>query len=148
MIRIQDDFFDNAIPIPEAGCLIWIRATYDNGYGCVWYKGKNRRAHRIAWELTYGHIPHGKFVLHHCDTPACINPRHLFLGTLGDNAIDAYKKKRRIAHLRAKITFEDAINIRKDNRNVSLIAKEYGLQPCTVRNIRANRRWKMLDDRN
>jgi hypothetical protein len=51
-------------------------------------------AHRIAWELTNGPIPAGLFVCHHCDTPGCVRPDHLFLGTAQENMQDASRKDR------------------------------------------------------
>lgn len=53
-----------------------------------------RSAHRIAWELTRGPIPHGLSVLHRCDVTLCVNPGHLFLGTQLDNMQDAARKGR------------------------------------------------------
>jgi hypothetical protein len=51
-------------------------------------------AHRFAWTLTYGPIPKGKQVLHHCDNMPCIEPLHLFLGTRSDNMRDMVVKGR------------------------------------------------------
>lgn len=51
-------------------------------------------AHRYSWMIANGPIPKGLWVLHKCDTPACINPDHLFLGTCRDNAKDCYRKGR------------------------------------------------------
>ena len=51
-------------------------------------------AHRVSWEFANGPIPENMCVLHACDTPLCVNPEHLFLGTLADNMADKEKKGR------------------------------------------------------
>lgn len=33
-------------------------------------------------------------VLHHCDTPACVNPDHLYLGGYAENAADVARRGR------------------------------------------------------
>lgn len=53
-----------------------------------------KKAHRVAWLLTYGVIPSPWFVCHHCDNPACCRPSHLFLGTSRDNTLDMVRKGR------------------------------------------------------
>lgn len=57
-------------------------------------RGKTWKVSRFAWHLTMGPIPDGKWVLHRCDTPACCNPEHLFLGTQFDNMRDMVRKGR------------------------------------------------------
>jgi hypothetical protein len=52
------------------------------------------RAPRLAWTLLRGEIPVGLSVCHRCDTPLCVNPDHLFLGTQRDNMYDAIAKGR------------------------------------------------------
>lgn len=56
--------------------------------------GKTITAHRASWLIFRGPIPPGLDVLHHCDNPPCANPRHLFLGTQGDNNRDRSAKGR------------------------------------------------------
>lgn len=51
-------------------------------------------AHRVSFSVFKGEIPPGLCVLHRCDTPMCVNPDHLFLGTQSDNMLDMYAKNR------------------------------------------------------
>ncbi len=87
-------FWDNATPEPNSGCLLWDAGLAKSGYGEVRLDGKVQTAHRVAWRLTYGEIPRGLCICHKCDVRSCINPRHLFLATVGDNNRDMWWKGR------------------------------------------------------
>jgi hypothetical protein len=81
---------------PDA-CWLWL-ASRTQRYGAIGIGGKSSpalKAHRVSWELHFGPIPPGLHVLHKCDTPKCVNPAHLFLGTQADNVADMVKKGRR-----------------------------------------------------
>lgn len=53
------------------------------------------RAHVFAWEQANGRtVPVGMVVMHLCDTPNCVNPAHLRIGTQADNIRDSMAKGR------------------------------------------------------
>lgn len=63
--------------------------------GCWLYHGKSKYGPtRKSFEAFKGPIPKGQWVLHTCDIPKCINPKHLFLGDRRDNMKDMYAKNR------------------------------------------------------
>ena len=80
----------------ENGCLIWTGAAKPSGYGNINIEGRTESTHRASWMAFKGSIPPGMIVCHHCDTPACVNPDHLFLGSHKDNAADMDAKGRRV----------------------------------------------------
>lgn len=90
----KQSWFWSRVALPnENGCREWAGGRNTFGYGIVASNGRPR-AHRLAWELTFGPIPEGLFVCHHCDNPPCCEPLHLFLGTQKDNVQDAVAKGR------------------------------------------------------
>lgn len=151
--RLQDRFWENVMPIPECGCWIWLKATHYKGYGELRFNGKKDKAHRVAYILANGNIPEGMQVLHHCDTPPCINPKHLFLGTNTDNAKDSVKKGR--SHLNrlgrkgeehplALLNNHDIIEIRNSNLIGRDLAAKYGVCESEINFIKQGKRWKHI----
>lgn len=75
-------------------CWVWTGTTTAGGYGRLWFVTRKDLDHRISWLLSYGDIPDGMCVLHHCDNPPCIRPEHLFIGSHADNMADMLAKGR------------------------------------------------------
>lgn len=85
---------DTHYVIDGEGCWIWLGSSDKDGYGIKRFNGKQGRAHRASYFSFKGEIPEGMCVCHKCDKPSCINPEHLWLGTISDNSIDMYEKGR------------------------------------------------------
>lgn len=80
-------------------CWPWLGTTDGRGRGQFWIDGKRHRAPRIAWALRYGR-PFSVELLacHTCDNPNCVNPDHIFPGTMSENILDAVAKGRHKAN--------------------------------------------------
>ena len=81
----------------QTDCWEWTAATNNIGYGMFRVRqGLMRTAHRVSYELFKGPIPFGMVVCHKCDNPKCVNPDHLWAGTMLDNIRDMDNKGRRV----------------------------------------------------
>ena len=132
-------------------CWLWRGALGRFGYGAFHQTRGERKAHRVAWQLTNGAIPQGMCVLHRCDVPACVNPDHLFLGTYADNNADMKSKgrdrKRGIRGPRnnsARLTESDVLSIYESREPSRAVGKKYGVSKTTVLHIRSGRTWGYL----
>ena len=79
--------------VNENGCWLYKSST-SGAYSKIRIDKKWYLAHRKSYEIFKGEITLNKWVCHTCDTPKCINPDHLFLGTPTDNMRDARQKNR------------------------------------------------------
>lgn len=141
----EADFWARIVPEPNTGCWLYLGPYDKDGYGKFGALGE--RAHRIAWTLTRGPVPHGKWVLHRCDTEPCVNPGHLFLGDNALNVDDRTAKgrsQRGIAHGRAKIDDGDVREIRRryfaGDRQRDL-AVEFGISKTQIARIVHEESW-------
>lgn len=135
MNQIIDRFMDKISPEPNSGCWLWDGCMDREGYGHFKIKGIQNRAHRVSYELFCDSIEENKVICHKCDTPSCVNPEHLFKGTLKDNAQDRVKKKR-FGHTNKIISEEIKQKIKQETITVKDIAKKYNINLRTVKRIR------------
>jgi hypothetical protein len=142
-----EQFWERVIPEPNTGCYLWCGTICKDGYGKLSWHGADTRAHRLAWELTHGKTK--LCVLHRCDTPACCNPAHLFVGTIAENIRDMDAKMRRGCgninngerRPNHKLTEDDVRAIRAA-RSPRFLARRYGVASETIRLIRRGKAWR------
>jgi hypothetical protein len=131
--------FQAKVDVTET-CWLWTGAVTHNGYG-KWRKdGRTIRAHRQAYTWAYG--PTGLFVLHECDTPACVRPTHLKAGTHQQNMIDRRTRGTMLGtkyHRRPPIATPDAVRevtqLWVQGAGWKLISGMTGVSRTTVRRI-------------
>lgn len=105
------------------GCWLWTGYTERGGYGRITDYWTKHLTHRYSYELAHGTIPEGMQVCHTCDVRNCVNPAHLWLGTLKDNMLDASTKGRMTGN-------------RSNNRLFGETSKQAKLTEAQVREIR------------
>lgn len=152
-IPLKDRFESKVLKTNKSECWLWIGVPNSTGYGTIGRggrHGKTELAHRIAYELAFGKPPSDLLVCHRCDIPLCVNPDHLFLGTIADNNRDRDLKGRCGAKgelpgedcQHAKLTTDQVLAIRDDSRSVRIIAKSYGVSRGAIYGIKNRLTWR------
>lgn len=137
------------IPEPNTGCLLWSGPTQANCYGAIKCDGRWQLAHRVAYQLAFGPFPDELCVCHKCDTPGCIEPAHLFLGTNADNHRDKVNKQRQPrgeTNGKAKLTANEVEAIRRlyatGKYSQADLARQYGLRRQSIDLIVTGVNWR------
>lgn len=143
-------------------CWIWIASINKWGYGKFGLGARRGHAvvgaHRVSWEIANGPVPDGLFVCHECDTPPCVNPGHLFLGTPRENSEDMAAKSRHPrdvpyvyaeSHGNRKLTLAKVAEIRARHAqgvSASELARIYGVSNVAVSRITRGVAWVVDPD--
>jgi hypothetical protein len=107
------------------------------------------RAHRFSYALHTGDLLVNMQALHTCDNPSCVNPDHLFSGTIADNMRDKAQKGRSRAPVgeqngHAILTERQVRRILKDPRPYAEIAAQYNVAASTIGSIKQRYSWKHI----
>lgn len=123
-------------------CWEWQGCVMPKGYGLLRHRPtspKQMVAHRVSYQLHFGPIPDGIEVCHTCDNPPCVNPKHLFLGTIKDNYDDMLAKNRHYPAFARKLSDVDRaqiVELRSSGRTLMAIAELYPVHFSTI--------WKVI----
>jgi DNA-binding Xre family transcriptional regulator len=152
----------NALPYDyrkdvKPDCIITKRTLHRSGYAQVNRLGTVNYEHRLVYaaanNLSLADI-RNKVIRHKCDCRACINPAHLELGTLEDNANDTAERGRARGLSRpgstnpaAKLS-DAAVNAIRSDRRLTYqeLADKYGTSKSTIARIKNNQAWKRTQD--
>ena len=151
----EKERFFSKFSAPKHGCWLWHGSCISTGYGQYGLSGECYLAHRIMYLLATGNDPGSLFVLHKCDTPRCVRPDHLWLGTDGDNIRDAVAKGRWVKmpgfggdgedNAQAKLTNKEVLAIRSlwDTRTFTQIelGREFGVSNSQIHLIVKRKEW-------
>lgn len=129
-------------------CWEWTGSLTTKGYGQYQSAALGEfTAHRTSYKLARGDIPSGKLVCHKCDNKKCVNPDHLFVGTVQDNSDDMVKKNRQSRgeeHGLSKLTEADVVRIRREALTVSdkrRLRSEIGIHKTTLNRVLNRQLW-------
>ena len=133
--------------VTESGCWIWTAGLQKSGYAGYHVNGKTITGHRFSYIIHKGEIPKNLCVMHSCDTPSCVNPKHLSVGTQLDNINDRNNKNRQAkgaSHCKSKLTEAQVLDIRTKRLTGVEFAKMYGVSGPTICDIQKRRIWKSI----
>lgn len=136
----------------DGACWNWTAALNHGGYGVFGLFPRSAvKATHVSWNIHFGEIPNGLWVLHTCDNPSCVNPKHLFLGTAQDNMDDKVKKGRHAATVGErnkshKLSYEKVLEIRQryalGNTTYRELSNEFGVSEVQIGNIVRLEDWR------
>jgi hypothetical protein len=145
----HEHFWNRVVALgTDKECWEWQGGKDTSNYGRLKVNGRLISAHRYTWEEYNGKIPKGLHVLHECDNPPCVNPKHLFLGTNADNVADRVAKNRQAkgeTHAFAVLTEKDITDIIKmyvNGAKQKEIANSYKIDQGHVSSIVNRKKWK------
>lgn len=145
-------FFYAALASETDECIVWPFSRDAKGYAMFALPGyKSRRGHRLIYQIATGEtLGHEELVMHSCDNPPCLNPRHLSKGTNADNLGDMVRKGRSHhgqRHYMTRLSEDQARQVRELRRRgvpSTAVAEQFGISASSVRSIASGETWKHL----
>lgn len=151
-----------ALTANDNDCWLWTASKIKDGYGSFRHGQDVFLSHRVSYLLSSGVDPNDKEVCHSCDTPQCVNPAHLFIGSHSDNMCDMVKKDRFRGSTgktwvskrcgeqvnTSKLSASQVECIREMCASKVMtqakIAEQFGVNRSTIQRIFYNKQWKHI----
>jgi hypothetical protein len=78
IVKLTNKILTNVICEIDTKCWVWQKTINPNGYGVINdINHKNKRAHRVSYEVFVGLIEDKMQINHICKNRSCVNPDHL-----------------------------------------------------------------------
>lgn len=128
-------------------CWIWMGGRNNKGYGYFYYRGVHMNVHRASYQIFNETILGDLHVLHKCNNPTCVNPKHLYAGTHKDNMRDLANSDRAVrgeTHPQAKLNYKKVALIRllsKQGLSQSVLSQRFSIHQSQISRIVHNRSW-------
>ena len=140
----------------QGSCWNWTGSINNKGYGTFglsfgWREYTQTYAHRYSYTINKGLIPKGLCVIHKCDNTKCVNPDHLFLGTMKDNTQDMISKGRDKlwgnpmygeSNPASKLNTAQVLKIKSSLDLSGTLAKRFCVSKSLIKMIKRNKIWK------
>ena len=143
--KTEEEFWSMVDKRDPNDCWLFKGHLTPSKYGILLIGNKSEGVHRIAWKLyNKCSIPKGKQILHHCDNPACCNPKHLYCGTRSDNMQDKMKRGKgnlkSVACNLASLYAHEILTIRNNKNSTKphtakRLAEKFKIGICTIYRI-------------
>ena len=143
-------FEGKCVSVSESGCVIWMGAVNEHGYGTLSAGGLKFRAHRFAWMIENGFLASENFLLHSCDVPCCVSLEHLRIGTQSENIKESWARGRKNTKFArgefqgsSVLTEGDVIRIRQLSEHMSKaeISRMFGVTRSNISSICHRKSW-------
>lgn len=139
----------------QDSCWLWTAYT-ESGYGRFKLDNKHVLAHRLSYQMANGGVIDNTLdVLHTCDTPQCVRPKHLYQGDASQNNQDSISRGRyghdkffaagRSQSHTKKLSVEDAERVvavyAAEHPTHAELAAMFGVSAGTISNILRGVHW-------